>query len=218
MRKAAAISVVATIVLLAGWKFVPYLRGAAPATDSTPSVQPIADYTTVGLKPRQQLCIEPVDLGTNSRYAQFLIETAGSPRPPVTVTAAATGYRSIVRLASGAATNGPLTAKLRPITGNTQSGRVCVRNDGRKAIAFIAVAAGRGSTRSRTTVDGRPAAARVSLTLLSSLSESRLANLPNVVDHAAALGPLAPWVIWILMLLVVIGAPAALAVAVARSV
>ncbi len=218
MRKAAAISVVATIVLLAGWKFIPYLRGAAPATDSTPSVQPIADYTTVNLMPRQRLCIDHVRFGRESRFAQLLVERKSKPKTRLTAVATAPGYHSSSLLRAEGTPSSQQTATLRQVTGPDVTGSLCIINNGRRAIAFVAVAPGRGSTPSRTTVDGRPAAASVSLTLLSSLSESRLANLPNVVDHAAALGPLAPWVIWILMLLVVIGAPAALAVAVARSV
>ncbi len=218
MRKAAAISVVATIVLLAGWKFIPYLRGAAPAIDSTPSVQPFEDDTTVDLMPRQRLCIDHVRFGRDSRFAQLLVERKSKPKMRLTAVATAPGYHSSSLLHAEGAPSSQQTARLRPITGPDVTGSVCVLNDGHRAIAFFAVAPGQGSTASRTTVDGRPAAASVSLTLLSSLSQSRLANLPNVVDHAAALGPLAPWVIWILILLVVIGVPAALAVALARSV
>jgi len=217
MRKTAAISVVATILVLGGWKFIPYLRGAAPAVDSTPSVQPIDAGQTVTLAPRQRLCVDHVRFGRASHYAQFLIKNEAAPAPPLTAVATAAGYHSSSLLQAGAAPTPPLTAALRQVTGPDVTGSLCILNNGRRAIAFVAVAPGRGSTASATTVDGRPAAASVSLTLLSSLSESRLANLPNVVDHAAALGPLAPWVIWILILLVVIGVPAALAVALARS-
>ena len=91
-------------------------------------------------------------------------------------------------------------------------------NSGSNAVGFLAVPPSSQSSLSATTLDGKPIDADVTLTMLSSLSEPRIGNLPSALAHASAFVPLPVWLIWTLGVLVVIGVPAALSFSLAASI
>jgi hypothetical protein len=218
MRKTAVGTLLITIAVLLLVTVVPHLRAPAPAVEATPSYAPISATLTVELKPRQELCVNAVPFSTNSRYAQFLVQGRPPARPELLVNASAPGYSAYGRTQTAARAAGQLTVQLQPPTSETTGGRICVRNVGRSSLGFLAIPPSAQSSISQTTVDGVVIDADVTLTLLSSLSEQRLQNLPNVVKHSSAFVPLPPWLIWLIGLLVVICVPAMLAFALARSI
>jgi len=218
MRKAAVGALLATIAVLLLATVIPHLRASAPAVDATPSYSPLSAYSTIDLNPRHELCVNGVPFSTTSRYAQFLVQGRQPAQPGLLVNASAPGYSAQARTPTAPPADGPLNVQLQPPTRETTGGKICVRNVGRSALGFLAVPPGAQQSASQTTVDGVVIDADVTLTLLSSLSEQRLANLPNVVHHASAFVPLPQWLIWLIGLLVLIGVPAALAFALASSI
>jgi len=218
MRKAASGALIITITVLLLVTVVPHLRASAPAVEATPSYVPLSAVANVDLKPRQRLCIDEVRFGTSSRYAEFLVRGLSPVQPELLFTASAPGYRTYARTATGPAADGSLNVQLQPPGHETKDGRICVRNVGSSAIRFLAVPPSAQSSISETTVNGVVVDADVTVTLLSSLSEQRLKNVPNVVRHASAFVPLPPWLIWLIGLLVLIGVPATLAFALAGSI
>jgi hypothetical protein len=217
MRRLAVGSLIGTILILGVWKVIPYLRQPGPATDSTPTFQPLRDYTTIALKESQELCINRVTLTPKSRYAQFTIAGQEYGTPPVTVVASAAGYKSIARLPAGPR-SALLTVALTPPVDELSNGKVCVLNQGTEQLHVIAASEGKSTTLSTTSIDSKPAKLDVPLTLLSSLSATRLDRLSSTISHAAAFVPLAPWTIWVLLFLLLVGVPLALVVALSRSI
>ena len=217
MRRLAVGSLIATILILGIWKVIPYLRQPGPATDSTPTFQPLADYKTISLKKNQQLCVNRVTFTPNSRYAQFTIVGQELGTPPTAVVATAAGYRSIALLPSGPR-SALLTAALKPPATELSNGTLCVLNRGTRELQVVAVSEGKSTTLSTTSIDSMPAKLDVPLTLLSSLSATRRDRLSSTISHAAAFVPLAPWTIWVLLFLLAVGVPLALVVALSRSI
>jgi hypothetical protein len=218
MRKTAVGALLITIAVLLLVTVVPHLRASAPAVEATPSYAPLSAPSTVELKPRQEMCVNAVPFSTSSRYAQFLVQGRQPAQPGLLVNARAPGYSAHARTPTAPPADGPLNVQLQPPTRETTGGKICVRNVGRSALGFLAVPPSAQSSISQTTVDGVAIDSDVTVTMLSSLSEQRLANLPNAVHHASAFVPLPPWLIWLIGLLVLIGVPAALAFALAGSI
>lgn len=217
MRKAAVLGFLAPIIVLAIAKFVPHLGGQAPSIDSTPAVQPLAELTDVTLEPGQTLCVRGVALGPDSRFARFFRPVRRAGVPPLTVTATGPRYRSVSQTPRNRDAPRVITVPLEPPRTEIDGASICIRNDGRRNTYLIGVPPGLDSTVSETSVNGRPIPEDVTVTLLKDPSASRLSNLPAILDRASAFTPFGPWAAWLLSALVVVGVPAALGVALARS-
>ena len=218
MRKAAVGALLATIAVLLLATAVPHLRAPAPAVEATPTYTPLNAYSSVELLPKQNLCINNVPFSTNSRYAQFLVQGRPPTQPELLVTGSAPGYKVSERVPKAPAVDGQLNVELSPPARATSGGIVCVLNSGSNAVGFLAVPPSAQSSLSATTLDGKPIDADVTVTMLSSLSEPRIENLPNALTHASAFVPLPEWLIWALGVLVLIGIPATLAFALVASI
>ena len=217
MRSLAVGSLIATILILGIWKVIPYLRQPGPATDSTPTFQPLSDYKVISLAKGQPLCIDQVTFTPNSRYAQFTLAGAPADAPNANVVASASGYSS-----AGSVPEEPgaqlLTVPIRPPARELTDGKVCITNLDPSSIDLIGVPPSRSTTESTTTINGKALSTDVSLTLLNKPGISRVRNLPETLTHAAALSPLAPWMIWVLMVVLLAGVPLALIGALSSSI
>jgi len=218
MRKATVGALLATIAVLLLVTVVPHLRTSAPAVEATPAYTPLNAYSSVDLRPKQKLCINNVPFSTKSRYAQFLVQGRPPTQPELLVTGSAPGYKVSERVPKAPAVNGQLNIELSPPARATAGGTICVLNSGSNAVGFLAVPPSAQSSLSATTLDGKPIDAHVTVTMLSSLSERRIENLPSALAHASAFVPLPVWLIWTLGVLVVIGVPAALSFSLAASI
>lgn len=217
MRKAAVIGLLVPILVLAVFRFIPYLRGDAPVIDSTPAVQPLREATTVEVGPGDRLCVRGIVIGPESRFAQFTPEDNRRGWPALTVSASGSGFRSATDIPRAPRASGVLTAELDPPSSEVDGASVCLRNRGNFAINLFGVPPGLDSTVSETTVNGKPVPEDVALTLLKEPAASRTSNLPAMLERASTFVPVGPWALWTICALLVIGVPTALAVALARS-
>jgi hypothetical protein len=156
-------------------------------------------------------------LGPESRYAQFVPEDSRLGRPALTVSASGPGFRSATGIPRAPLASGALTVKLDPPRSEADGSAICLRNRGTFGIRLFGVPPGLDSTLSETTVNGKPIAKDVSLTLLKETSTSRAANIPEMLERASVFVPLGPWAAWLLAILLVVGVPAALGLALTRS-
>lgn len=217
MRRAALIGLLVPIVVLAIVKFIPYLQGQAPSVNSTPAVQPLRQAVTVGVEPGERLCVTGLVMGPQSRYAQFAPQDSRRGRPSLTVSAFGDSFRSATKIQRAPLASGTLTVKLDPPRSEVDGSSICLRNRGTFDIRLFGVPPGLDSTASETTVNGVPIREDVSLTLLRETSTSRAANLPEMLNRASVFLPFGPWASWLLAIVLVVGVPAALGVALARS-
>jgi len=128
------------------------------------------------------------------------------------LTASGPGYRSPpARIAGGQIGYLPVEAPVPPPRPDL-FGRVCVRNAGRTTVTLVGTEEFRTATRAATTVDGKPVAPDLALTLFENRAASVPALLPEIVDRVASLrGFLGhPAVVWLLLALVVVAVPAAM--------
>jgi hypothetical protein len=212
-----------TLVLFAlwfVWKAIPWLDRARPATYATPTVQPYdpSVLAPIAVKGGKTVCTDQMPWGPDARYVQFtLTGNPKRPNPAIDVAATGPGYRATTRLAAGAAGDVLQTLKLTPAKATMDDGTLCLTNTGRHQVKFYGIAPGRGSGPSVTKVDGAPIDPELSVTLLTSPSQSIIDRLGTVSSHIAAFRPLTGWEVFLLALLAVIGVPVALAFALARA-
>jgi len=217
MRKAAVTGLLVPILVLAVFRFIPYLQADAPVTDSTPAVQPLREATTVDVGPGDRLCVREIVIGPESRFAQFTPEDDRRGRPALTVSASGSGFRSATDIPRDLRASGLLTAELDPPSSEVDGARVCLRNRGNFAISLFGVPPGLDSTVSETTVNGKLVPEDVALTFLKEPAASRASNLPAMLKRASTFVPVGRWAAWLVAILLVIGVPTTLAVALARS-
>jgi hypothetical protein len=212
-----------TLVLFAlwfVWKAIPWLDRARPATFATPTVQPYdpSVLAPIAVKGHKTVCTDQIPWGPDARYVQFtLLGNKKRPNPAIDVVAAGDGYRATTRLAPGATGDQLQTLKVAPARATLGNGTLCLTNTGKHQVKFYGIAPGRGGGPSITTVDGAAIDPELSVTLLTSPSQSIVDRLGTVSSHIAAFRPLTGWEVFLLALLAVLGVPVAVAFALARA-
>jgi hypothetical protein len=171
------------------------------------------------LPPGGTACQLPLRAVEDFASVRFAVGTAGLPGAPLEVLVEPVrGGRPIARGRLGRGY--PDRAQPSVEVGRVSAGRrvrVCVRNRGRRRT--VAIFGGPGARRSFLRVDGRPQSADLWLELHSPEPRSALSLVPEMFRRAALFHPrwVEPWLFWLLGAGVVIGVPALLAAALARS-
>jgi hypothetical protein len=219
MRKGLFAGTLALFVVWFAWKGVPFLTTERPATYATPTVQPTepATLAPIAVKGGKTACTDNIPFGPDARYVQFTLVGGKYPASALSIVASAPGYRATARLPAGTPGNALQTVRLAPASRPVENGRLCLTNEGRRQVAFYGINPGRGSSPSTTVVDGKPIPQELSITLLTSPSQSLGARLGTVASHIAAFRPVTGWQVFLLGLLAVLGVPVAVAYALARA-
>jgi hypothetical protein len=200
------------------WKVVPFLHSEKAEVFSTPTVQPTDPnaLALVPVKKHQRVCVNGIEYGPGAKYANVTIK-ASRPTGALLVEAKANGYEARARQPGGLTGDVPIVVPIAPAPREVDGGSLCLTNEGRHQVLFYAVNQGRGSSPAETTIDGKPVAQELSVTLLTSPSRSLGSRVGAIFGHVAAFRPVAGWEVWLLALLAFLGVPVALGVALARS-
>jgi hypothetical protein len=222
---AQAVAVVVTLlafVAWGAWRVVPFLHSKPAEIYATPTTQPTgsASLAPVPVPGKGgQACVNNIAYGPGAKYVFITVQSAKYRAGALTIDARAPGYSASVQQPAGLQGGDlPVIVKIAPATREVDGGTLCVRNHGRHRVGLYGIPPGRGSSPTTTTVDGHPVTQQLSVTLLTSPSASLGSRLGTIFDHAAAFRPVTGWEIWVLALLVGIGAPIALALALAGAV
>jgi hypothetical protein len=211
------------LVLFALWfvvRAMPFLDRGRPAIYATPTIQPTepAALAPIAVKGGKSVCADQIPWGPDARSVQFTL-TGGSkwPTSPLGIVATGPGYRATARLPDGTAGDVQQTVAIAPARTVIPNGTLCIVNEGRHQIKLYGINPGRGSSPSTTKVDGKPIEQELSITVLTSPSQSLTARLGTIASHIAAFRPLTGWQVFLLGLLAVFGVPVAVGVALARA-
>jgi hypothetical protein len=223
---AAAVVLVAAIVILAGalLGFVPFLRKQQhPKAWVADAVAPHANLSTSAfvLAPHQRACMDAVAFTPKSAQATFLLASTAAAEhegPPLELLLAAPGYRALANLPAGGYSMHvafDIRPPRRPVIGTA-----CVINSGKVPVALAGTTALRTTSRSLLTIDGKPVVGNLTFTVLEKHPKSRLAILPDVVEHVSNLtDQLVPtWLVWLLAACLVAGVPVVIVIAFQRAV
>jgi hypothetical protein len=210
------------LVLFALWfvvRAVPFLDRERPATYATPTIQPTdpASLAPIAVKGGQSVCADQIPWGPDARYVQFTLTGSKWSTSPLGIVATGPGYRATARLPDGTAGDVQQTVAITPARTIIPNGTLCIVNEGRHQIKLYGINPGRGSSPSTTKVDGKPIDQELSITVLTSLSQSLTARLGTIASHIAAFRPLTGWQVFLLGLLAAFGVPVAVGVALARA-
>ena len=215
----AAAGALLALMVLAG--FVPWLLRDRPAVSSTPIVRPPSVVAELRLRPDRTACVSDVLLGPDAQ--EVAVEVTRAPRaagPPLEVTARAASFGARASAPGGYNPRTALEIAIRPAPREIAGGRVCVRNTGRADVWFLGTVEERALSTQRTTIDGRPAAVQLAMTLQEREDRSILARTGQLLDRAAAFRPgyLGPAALAVLLAAVALGVPAATLLALRRAV
>ena len=215
----AAAGALLAVVVLAG--FLPWLLRDRPAISSTPIVRPPSVIAELQLRPDRTACVSDVLLGPDAE--EVAEEVARAPRaagPPLELTARGPGFRARASTTGGYNPRTALEIPISPAARQIAGGEVCVRNAGRSDVWFLGTVEERALSTQRTTIDGRPAAVQLAMTLQEREDRGLLARTGELLDRVAAFRPgyLGPAVLWILLAAVVLAVPAATLLALRRAV
>lgn len=219
MRKTPLILIVLVFGLWFASKGRHFLDTAKPETFATPTVQPTnaAELGELRLKRHARACANGIDYGPGARYVLVTLLT-DRPAGRLRFEARAPGYAADATYPAGAGGNQQLIVPITPAARNVGGGTLCITNLGQHAVGLYSVGAtGPQGTASATTVDGKPVALDLSITLLTSPSRPIGDRLGSLFDHMAAFNPLSGWTVWLLFGLALVGVPVALGIALGRA-
>jgi hypothetical protein len=211
------------LVLFALWfvvRAVPFLNRERPATYATPTVQPTdpTSLAPIAIKGGQGVCTGHIPFGPDAHYVQFTVTGSKWPTSPLRVVARGPGYQALPpTLPEGTPGDVPVTLAITPAGTEISDGSLCIVNEGRHQVQLYGINQGRGSSPSTTTVDNKPIPQELSVTVLTSPSQSLTSRLGTIASHIAAFRPLTGWEVFLLGLLAVFGVPVAVGVALARA-
>jgi hypothetical protein len=212
------------LALFLAWfvvKAVPFLTEGRPAVWATPTSVPYQPelLKPVTLPPGGRSCVDGIPWAPEARYVSVSVLPGVRRRTQeIGVEARASGYRANGVIPAGLGQNqrgyARIAAAPREVTG-----AVCVVNRGTRPLSLFGVPkGGREEAPVSVTVDGRPVNDRqLSITLLSSPSQSIIGRLGTVIAHVASFRPVSPWMVWIVVVLLIVGTPVAIGVALARA-
>jgi hypothetical protein len=199
--------------------FIPYLTRDREAISSVAAPQPVVAVQSVGVKPREQACIDEVTFDDDSEIVELTALAAKRPGPPLELTAEAGGYVARASADGGYDRPALLRVPLDPPQRST-IGTLCIRNAGSVSISLMATSDNRTSSlRSTTRVDGRAVPPDISMRLLASESGTVVDRAGELVARVAAFKPtlLGTGLIWLVLLLVAGGVAAGALYALASS-
>ena len=200
-RAFVAVLVVGAVLL---WR--PFVMREHEAISATPTPIALYEPVPIPLRPGATACVHGVIFERDSEVVGL---TARGPGPLI-VTAIAPGYHAL------AVARPPLVrARVTPPRASV-TGRLCLRNAGARTVVLPGTTDAGSAAPPTTTIDGRPFAPDVTVTLYRRTPSSHLARAGEIIDHAAAFA-WSPALLWLLGVLVVLGVPAAIAYGLALS-
>ncbi|MCW3018671.1 MAG: hypothetical protein JWN10_979, partial [Solirubrobacterales bacterium] len=194
---------------------LPALDSSRRIATEVPQPSPLQSVALVEIPGGQQACSDQIGLLPGRQVAELEIGTYGRAPSPLLFALSAPGYQEAIPVAPRYVNNGLLDVAFKG-PAEVLEGSVCITNLGRTPVALYA-SAGRGESRSLTTVDGRAWPANFDLAFYAARRQSLLDDAGTIMRrlrlfHAhVGLG-----LLWALALLFAIGVPLA-AVAVLAS-
>ncbi len=177
---------------------------------STPTPAPLFNVAPLVLRDGQTACTSDIALTPRTQVAELLVNQDPADVPELSVTADGPGgYTSPpvrARITQGRTLTARLEAPQRALFG-----RLCVRNEGPGTARLVGTNEFQTRSRARSSIDGEPVEADLTLTLYEDRRTSVLGDLPAIVERMAVLrGFLGhTWLIWPLLVLVAVGTPLA---------
>jgi hypothetical protein len=196
-----------------------YLLKSRPAIWATPTSEPydVAQLTPIAVPGHQRICLDGMPWAPQARFVQIRVLPGLRARTPaIGIAARGPGYRADAVIPGGLSQNARATAPIRPASREID-GTLCVTNRGARPLSFYGVpTADRLGAPVTVTVGRKPLVDRqLSVTLLQSHNRAILGRLGTVLSHVATFRPVGTWLVWILLALVLLGAPVAVASALA---
>ncbi len=200
----AAVAVAVALAL-----FVPYLTDDRALVASTPTPRAVFSVEFVEVKEDERLCVTGVTIPPEAEQVRFQALTYGRPGPPLTVELRALGYVERARVRGGYPDETVQAVAIEPPS-SARIGRICMTNDGRAKLGFVATAEARSMSRSVTLVQGDEQDQDVYLAFYERDEASVLDRLGAIVDRMDAFRPgiVGPWLLWPLLVLVALAIPA----------
>lgn len=207
-RRAFALAFAAVFVAGAGAVLVPALLRTRDVVVATPVPAPLRDVAPVTVLPYALLCIPGVEATQHRAVARLLRARPGAPVALAVELRGAAGASVRVSAVAPAAA-GAVDVALPPLP-RAPDGALCLRNRGSGPIVLVGSSEPRTAAAPVATLDDRPLAQRVALTMLEPGRRSLLARAPAVLAHATAFrgGLLGRPLLWALLAAVVVALPA----------
>ena len=187
------------------------------ASVATPS--PTLVESPVVLPAGQRLCITQALLSPRADIAELVVsEQQKRPTPALELVASGPGYRSAAQIPPREHGRHAVTARIEPPVRDSV-GQVCVRARERERVVLVGTTEFRTITRSISFIDGERIQPDPALTFYTAEKLSALGELGGIVDRMTiARGFLgAGWLVWLLLVVVLVGVPAAVLTAFART-
>ena len=193
------------LLLLGIYFFGPWLTGERGIVAATPVAFPSGEPAVIDFDGGEEACLSDVGVPSEAGRGVVGVRTAGAR---LEATIAGPGYRATAPVRP--AGDGLATFDFQPPPRDVIA-RVCLRNDGRRAVVLTATGEIRGvSGQSATTVEGRPHPADVSLRLEEPEPQSVLAHASDGFERLALWKPgiVGVPLLWLVALLVAFAVPA----------
>ena len=182
----------------------PFLTVKRTVRVGTPVPTALFNLGSLPVPGRGEACLLNVTIPSDAQRATFVARSFGKPGPPLTVTMDAPGgYRSITRVAPGWGDGAVQSVTLQPPE-ESLIGRFCVRNGGRKQIAFNATDRPAPPTQQ---VNGGFTPTQMALSFDRVQPESLLDRVSELFHRASSLTWPGAWLLYVLAVALVIGVP-----------
>jgi hypothetical protein len=220
MRSRASLPVVVFVVAVAAGTIamaIPFVTRNRDFPASIPSPAPLYATDVIALPPGQSACFGKAVAEQHSRQARFRTTTYGRPGPPLRLTLAGPGYTHSYDLPGGYPPVGEQRVAIQPPARPTPL-RVCIANRGKHPVGLFA-SSDRTRSRSLAIVGGHVTGASVVFGFWETGVVDVRRRLPDIAERITIFRPayVGKWFAWTLALLLVVAIPAALLVALRRT-
>ena len=201
-RAAAAVALLAVVVLAALLGLGGYVTRDRDVVTSNPG---LAAYTSIArfeVPAGALACVAPVSLEEGTERARFRIGAPPGRVAPLEVTVTGPGYRAEAVADDYAPGTEQLVEVRFEAPEEPLTGRLCVRNGGRRPVTLLGTDEPKSVSRAETTVDDEVQPGDAELTLLEGEPRPLAERPAQVVDRAAALSGLPEALLWLVLVLV----------------
>jgi hypothetical protein len=218
MPRRALIAWGCALAVLGAVLWLPWATKERTVVAATPVPPPLFGITPAPLKGGSTACMQQVTFSPETQIGEIGVATGGKPGPPLAITASARDYRSTARVGPGYRDDPSLRFQL-AAPGGPVIGRLCIRNEGHRAISLNATNEFRTMGRPQLVVDGQPQPIDPHLAFYSRVEQSYLSRVGEIFTHAAVFTPafLSKVVLMLLALLALAGIPLLVIAAFARA-
>jgi hypothetical protein len=194
------------LVVLLFALILPALDSSRRIPTEVPQPPPLQSVALVEIPGAQQACSDQIGLLPGRQVAEMRIGTYGRAASPLLFALRAPGYHEAISVAPTYVNNGLLDVAFKGPP-KALEGSVCVTNLGRTPVSLYA-SAGRGESRSLTTVDGHAWPANFDLAFYAAKRQSLLDDAGSIIRRLRIFhAHVGVGILWVLAVLFAIGVP-----------